>query len=317
MKLILFPALILLASLQSCFVVDGMLEEGKPNPVLPLDIVVKDSIYHYIQTQKDDTQKYLSFGYKPMKIIVPQTIKDLEKWKSRKGQAEFDQGLVDKKIKYFDTIVESKKLSRKISTEHLFSLREKGDTLAELQLVNFILSNEINVVDYQPIYRVELTTEEEKIFAKFYYQRPIIKAYSYEESQKLSKEFYNYFKTEWESKENSLDKSLFLKHIINVVTIVDRVNEVDVQSITENTLFKYMEDKRPDINMYNVIDFSPLYQISETKEDEGFYFFHTFNFENEGRTDEMTIYVKFNSFYEVERIVETNQSYDVLEKYRN
>lgn len=307
---------VFLITLPSCFVMDSFLEEDKPSLPLPLDVVVKDSIYHYIQSKKADNQKYLSYGYQPMKIIVPQAIKNLEKWESRKGGLEFDQNIVDQQINYFDSIIKKKKLSRKISVEHVFSLRENANVSGELQSVDFILSNELKVIDLQPKFKTNLSTKEEKVFAKFYYQATILKSSSYEESQKLSRKFYDYFKTEWEAKDNVLDKSVFLSHIINVVTVVDSLNVLDVQVVAEKSLLEYMLEKRTDIEKYKVIDFSALYQIDESKEDEGYYFFHTFSFENEGEPDNMSVYVKFNSFYEVKRIVETNQSYDVLERYR-
>ncbi|MFK8044078.1 MAG: hypothetical protein AB8B72_01185 [Crocinitomicaceae bacterium] len=303
-----------LISLPSCFVADSLFIEEEPQLALPFDVIVKDSVYLFIQKNKKPDEKYLSYGYEPLKIIVPQIIKEKEKWEGRRGVAGFDPAVVEQKIAEKDSIIKQNNLKKKISIDHTFSLRDINDSVASVQEVNFILSNELNVIDYNPIYQASVTEEEERIFAKFLYETPILKAYSYSESQELSESFYNFFKEEWGRKNNSLDKSRFLKHTLFVVKEVDEINLFDVQQVSQASLKNYIKANRTDIENYSPLDFSPLYEINEDDTLTGYYFFHTFMFLNEEEAQKMSVYVKFNPFYEVERIVETNQVYDVYEK---
>lgn len=312
MKSNLFLLLLLVISLPSCFVVDTLLEEDEPVLALPFEVVVKDSIYSYIQRGKSANQKYLSYGYEPIKVIIPQTLKDLEMWQGRKGQSGYDQIMVTQKIATLDSIRIAQNLKRKISQNHIFSLNNRKDTFIDIQKVNFILSNELEVKDLTPFYEVQIPTEQERLFAKFFYETPILKAYSYAESQKLSKSFYQYFKNELNLKKNIIDRNNFLKHIILILEGVNKSNLFEVQSVTQDVLKRYMRSTRPDIERYLPINFSELYEINENDELVGYYFFHTFSYLNDGSSEEMSIYVKFNPFYEVERITETNQEYDVF-----
>ncbi len=301
--------------LSSCFIADDIfLEEEEPELTLPLEVIVKDSIYHYILSQKGENQRYLSYGYEPLRVIVPEEIKIKERWENRQNVLGFDPEMVNSKIAYYDSIVKARNLSRKISMVHTFSLREIGDTVLDLQSINFILSNELSVLDFVPSYMVNLSLEEEKVFAKFNYDTPILKAYSYSESQSLSKKFYGFFKQELSNKENSIERGLFLRHIIEVVTLVDEKNEFDVQQVSQSLLIDHMKKNRQDIIDYNPIDFSPLYEINEEENLVGYYFFHTFKFKNVDEADKLSVYVKFNQFYEVERIIETDQPYEAFEE---
>ena len=76
--------LIIALVLPSCFIANDLFLEEEPKLNLPLEVVVKDSVYHFIQSQKSPSQKYLSYDFEPMKIIVPQEIKNLEKWSAKK-----------------------------------------------------------------------------------------------------------------------------------------------------------------------------------------------------------------------------------------
>ena len=316
MKSYVLPFLFALTfTLPSCFIANDLfLEEEEPKLSLPLEVVVKDSVYRYIQSKKGINQKYLSYGYEPLKVIVPKEVKNKEMWESRKDVLGFDQEEVNNKIAYYDSIVKTKKLSRKISIEHTFSLRERGDSLLDLQSINFILSNQLEVIDFIPRYQINLDVEEEKAFAKFYYESPIIKAYTYSESQSLSKNFYSFFKDEWNVKKSNIERGAFLEHIVDVVKLVQSENEFDIQSVSQTLLVDYMKKNRSDIIGYEPIDFSPLYEINEDEKLEGYYFFHTFNFQNNDKTEPLSVYVKFNRFYEVEKIIETNESYQPIEK---
>ena len=311
MKSYLILLLLVLTALPSCFVVDTLLEEDEPQLTLPFEVIVKDSIYHYIQRGKSRDQKYLSYGYEPLKIIVPQTLKDIELWESRRGQSSFNQQMVEQKIAILDSIRRAQNLKRKISQEHIFSLNNRKDAFTDVQRVIFTLSNELNVIDLKPVYQVQLTTNQERLFAKFFYETPIIKAYSYTESQKLSKSFYQYFKDELNRKDNIFDRNNFLMHIIRVLESVSVDNTFNVQTVAQASLMDYMTKKRADIVGYTPKDFSALYEINEDDNLIGYYFFHTFMYEIDDNVEVMSIYVKFNPFYEVKRITETDQDYDV------
>jgi hypothetical protein len=230
------------------------------------------------------------------------------------NSAAYDQIEVAKKIKELDSIRIVQNLKRQISINHVFSINDRRDSTVNLQNVNFILSNELEVIDYVPLYQIEISENEERLFAKFFFKSPILKAYSYEESRRLSTTFYTYFEEEWLKKDNALDRSYFLKHILQIIELVDMTNEFDVQLVAEQVLISHMRTNRSDIVNYKPIDFSQLYEINENETLTGYYFFHTFNYQIDDQTEQMSVYVKFNPFYEVERIVESNQEYDPYQK---
>lgn len=314
MKSYLLPLLIGVLFLPSCFVADDLFLEEEEVLPLPFEVIVKDSVYFYIKANKALDQKYLSYGYDPLKIIVPKTLKDLELWKGRQNSPDYNQVEVSKAIAELDSIRVAKNLKRQITINHVFSINDQKDSVVNLQKVNFILSNELEVVDYVPLYQIEVSEKQEGLFAKFHFKSPILKAYSYEESRNLSNAFYDYFEEEWLKKDNALDRSYFLKHILQIMELVDMSNEFDVQFIAEQVLISHMRLNRSDIVNYKPIDFSQLYEINEDETLTGYYFFHTFNYQIDDQIEQMSVYVKFNPFYEVERIVESNQEYDPYQK---
>ena len=76
---------------------------------------------------------------------------------------------------------------------------------------------------------------------------------------------------------------------------------------------EYMMEDKAGIDHYQPMRFSELYESTEA-DGNGYYLFHTFSYQNDTIPDTLSVYVKYNTFYEIERVIETDQTYSVLKK---
>lgn len=297
---------ILVLVLQSCFVADDIfLEEIEPKK--SLTEVVEDSVEAYIRRNALPSQDYLYYKFDNFKVIVPQELASYELWQKRIGDKYYNQERVKSKISYYDSIVNANDSKRSMKIDHIFSLRNKKDSLGELSNITFSLNHEVVVQSLKPIFYVEISDDEEKAFAKYHYKAPIIKAYSYEESKEKSNALYSFFEKKLNSIESFNEKNDFLKHTLKVISLIMVDNEFDQQLITESIAQDYFITKRTDIENYKTIDFSDLFQIKDGEDLKGYYFYHNFSYEYLEKIDTMQLYIRFDPYYEVESVFEVAQ----------
>ena len=295
--------------MQSCFIADPLFEE--PEPMLdPMEFVVKDSIAAYVKRMKASNEVYLNYGFEPLKIEMPKSIAEKKKWEEKMGDATVDQTIVKQKIHYYDSIVKANHLQRKITQIHTFSLRSNNDVLGNVMKLNFILSEDFSVIDMKPIYALELTNQEEKVFANYYYDSPIIAGYTYEESRKLSYDFYQYFTDHLNQLNTSFERSDFLKHMVTIFGVTMKERAFNIQNVCESLTSEYIVEEFSDTIGYKVVDFSPVYEINSESETIGYYVLHKFSYFGNLDVDTMTVYVKFSPYYELKKLYETEQEYE-------
>ncbi|MFD1551874.1 hypothetical protein DNU06_01755 [Putridiphycobacter roseus] len=309
MRLIYLSSLSFIFLLQSCFVADSIFEE--PQTVLdPMEFVVKDSISAYVKRMKSEDEVYLNYGFEPLKVVVPKSIAEQKSWKSKLGDPTFDQVEAAQQFHYYDSLVKKNNLKRKITQVHTFSLRGDDRKVSNLMKVNFVLSEDFSVVDIIPIYEIDLTNDEEKVFANYYYESPIIAGYTYEESKKLSYDFYQYFENYLNQLGTSFEKSKFVKHMVTVFGYTMKDRAFNVQNVCESLTRNYIVAEFSDTIGYQSTNFSSVYEIKADEKLIGYYLLHQFSYNGDLDTDSMTVYVRFTPYYEVDKLYETDQDYE-------
>lgn len=308
MKIRILAYLMLVLGGTSCFIADDYFKVEE-EPQVPMEWVVKDSVTAYVKRRMAHTQTYLNYGFGDVVVREPAALSNLNKWQSRLGNPNYDQVQTCEEIEKNEAIVKERNLQRTIEIEHVFSLRKPGAKNSEVNRIKFLLDENFNVTGLDPVYYATLSEAEEEVFANFFYESPLIKGYTYEESEQLSQSFYQFYKDHLNGLPTIKARSAFLKHALGVFEDVLKYKAFDQQRVAELMATNYLKSSEQSITAYESVNFSPLYQINESDQLIGYYFFHTFRFENQEAKDSMQVYVKFTPYYEVVSVFETDQNY--------
>ncbi len=293
----------------SCLIADDIF---KPEDEYrdPIDIVVKDSVRAYLLRNIRPDESYLNYGFGDLRVIVPWEVSEYAKWSGRKGNVNFDQKKVAGKIEELDSIIDQKNLQRTLEIDHVFSTRRKGDSLGEVNKMKFYLNEDFEVKDFDLGYHLVLTEKRERAFANFYYESPLIRGYSYDESKRLNESFYKHFKQKLDSLSTIKERENFLNHTIIICENMMQERAFDQQAIAETLVKEYLKSGSDKVSGYQPKAFSELYQINEVGSLSGYYLFHTFSFEISEGMDSMSVYIKFSPHYEIKSIFETQQEFE-------
>lgn len=308
MKRTLAISLILGGFLSSCYFVDDIFDppqEKEPT----LQEKCESSVKSYL---KKTTRGYLynPYGFGKITIRKPQEIVDLEELE-KKQQNEGTSADLDSTIAFLRHYIELNKIERTVDLDHFFTLKDSlGDfTIYE---TNFILNDTLGVKDLSAKIVAPTDGKYEDALAYFFYEYNIFNAGTYYESRNLSSNFYAFFKSELETKTDRLEKSAFLLHALRLTYEVQSTGAFDQQMILEKLVKEHITYKKDDIENYDPLEFSTLFQtqVDETEEISGYYFFHKFIGTFQGTTDTNVVLVEFNPFYEIDNIYQMDRPFD-------
>ena len=299
--------IVLLAGLTSCMLADNYYDQ-KRIPEIPLDQKVQESIKSYIKENINSTDQYLNYDFGKLSIHVPAELQELEKWKSRRGNVNYDQKHVNQQVSRYDSLVSNYNLQRTLKMNHVFSVRHSEDSLGELSKVEFHLDENFKVDNMIPSYNLQLTEDQEEVFANFFYETPLLKGYTYDQSRSLNKKFYAHFKDRLAELPTIKEREDFLNHAIMVWGEVIKNRAFNQQDIAELMAQNYLKHPSQNILSYQSVRFSELYEIRSEEVLEGYYFFHAFKFDVDTLTDSMNVYIKFSPYYEVDAVFETKET---------
>lgn len=293
--------------LHGCIFADAVFEEQK-EPVIPLQIQSEQAVSKYIKDNSDG-RKYNSYGYTEIIIHKPKEIVELESLEKRKRDQTSKNEELDSLIVKQKKYIQVNRIERTIEIEHFFTLK---DSLGNLQVFEsvFILNDTIGVKSIQPKITLPLAGDYEKTLNYYFYEYTIFHSSTYDDSKRISKEFYQFFKAKLETFEEVGAKSNFLRHTLYLCHEVMERGAFDQQLILEEMTKNYLLTNQREVQNYEEIAFSPLYQ-SEKKgfeSESGYYFFHKFSGTYQSVTDTHVVWIGFTPYYELESILQVDKN---------
>ncbi|MEO9532970.1 MAG: hypothetical protein ABJG68_15560 [Crocinitomicaceae bacterium] len=305
MKKIHLVLILLCGSLSSCYFVDDIFDP--PTPKEPsLYEKAKKSIGNYLQDQKNYI--YDPYGFGELVIKKPIDIVELEKLEKEyqsNPSAKLDSAITEKK-----RLIELYNIERTIELDHFFTYQDSTGVMTVYE-TRFTLNDTLGVKDVSAKIKLDLEHKYQSILDFFFYERPIFLTTSYQDSKILSQNFYAFFKAELERQGSIEEKSEFLLHTLEVTRQIKLKGKFDQQYVLERFSTDHMTDNRPDIEEYENLQFSDLYQTTlENSEDvESYYFFHKFIGSFKEQKDTNVVLIEFSPYYEINNIYQMDRPF--------
>ncbi len=296
--------------LQSCFIADEFFTKEVKEPVkLDLQTTAEKNIRQKIQsTLKDET--YTPYGFSELTIIKPLEIQNLESLEARLRQNKGDTILI-RKIEENKTYIKENKIERMAELDHFFTIISNEETIDVME-IKYILNDTLAVKTMSPKIILSVPVSYQLILEYYFNEHTIIIAQTYAEGKRLSKTFYRFFKDQLETFETVEDKSNFLEHTLAICKLVKLKGNFDQDFIVQTLLKLYMGEEREDIEEYEPLKFSELYETKNNKDNSvvGYYFFHKFIGKFDNQKDTNVVLVEFSPYYEVDQIFQLEGSFE-------
>lgn len=305
MKKNLIIAFSMCALLSSCYFVDDIFDPPKEKEP-SLQERSQESVSKYLRINTNGT--YESFGFGGITIHKPIEIIELEKLEQQAeggSNPELDTTIAQKR-----RYIEANNIERTVDLDHFFTIT---DSLGDIRIfeTNFILNDTLGVKDLSAKIVTTISSFYEDALNYYFYEYNIFLTDSYYESRTLSANFYAFFKKELEKREGLNEKSAFLLHVIKLTHEVKARGEFDQQEILQENVKEYIMDERTDIEQYEYLEFSELYQTQEegSADVSSYYFFHKFIGSYQGQLDTNVVMVEFSPFYEISNIYQMERPF--------
>jgi len=308
MKSPLIICLILGLSLSSCFFVDDIFDP--PAPKEPsLQELSEKSIQSYLKEKDEYT--YMPYGFNTIKIIKPIEIAELEALQTKKEEQGYSTAELDSSIANKKRFIRENNIERTVVVDHFFTFTDslKQTTVYE---TTFTLNDTLGVKDLSAKIKQEIEPDYVSILSFFFYEKPIFFGSSYQESKILSQNFYAFFKEELERQETINDKSAFLLHALEITREIKIKGEFQQQNTLERLVVKHISNNRTDIEEYENIEFSDLFQTNKEDSQEvlGYYFFHKFRGKYNGLLDTNVVLIEFDPYYQIDQIYQMDRPFE-------
>jgi hypothetical protein len=306
MKKIHLILIILCGSLSSCYFVDDIFDPPAQKEASLYDRA-QEAISTYLNNQK--TYVYNPFGFGELVIKKPIDLVELERLEADYAinpTIELDSAITKKK-----DLIKAYKIERTIELDHFFTLKDTSGAMTVYE-TTFVLNDTLGVKNVSAKIKLKLEDKYHSILEAFFFERPIFLTTSYQDSKVLSQNFYAFFKSELERRPAIEDKSAFLLHALQVSRQIRLKGKFDQQYVLEKKAESHLKQNRPDLSNYERIKFSELYQTNSenSKEVDGYYFFHKFIGSFNENMDTNVILIEFNPYYEIDQIYQMDKPFD-------
>ena len=268
--------LTMLFGLTGCFIAEELLVPPPDPPPIPLENRVQTTIATYIQ-EKSPGETYLAHTYSEVAVIkTPELIRFEEIQEELQSPVNPDSVMLKKQADSLSTRIRKYDLGRKMKTTHFYTL---SDTLGQLHIVRsvFFLNDALEVVKNIPEVLLTVDASYREILDFYINEHTLLYADTYSESRILSQDFYSFFKKRLDELTSVSARSEFLHHTLKLCNMAKNLHQFDQQLFLESLVVNYIKDDRKDIENYQYLDFSNLYEKStEDKvdaEQTGYYFF--------------------------------------------
>lgn len=315
MRLRTFLGLLILASsLQGCFIADELFEEEEQaSDQLDLQATAEKNISKEIQSEIGE-DKYTPYGFSQLKVIKPLEFVKLEDMELQLRLHPKDSTLMDSIQKQKD-FIRKNKIERTAEMSHFFTLITDTTNINILE-AKYTLNDTLGVMKMDPEIVLSVPKKYQLMIDYYFNEYTIIIARSYTEGKQLSKSFYRFFKDQLETYKRVDQKSAFLKHTLDICTMVKFKGNFDQDYIVQTVLQKFIKNERKDIQNYAPLKYSTLYETKNNADDSvvGYYFFHKFIGNYAEQKDTNVVLVEFSPYYQVEQIFQLD---DTFESYTN
>ncbi len=312
MRLRTFLGLLILASsLQGCFIADELFEEEEEKVSNQLDLQSKaeENVSKEIQSEIGDDE-YTPYGFSQLKVIKPLELVKLEEMELQLRLHPKDSTLMDSIQNQKDFIRENK-IERTAEMSHFFTLITDTTNINILE-AKYTLNDTLGVIKMDPEIVLSVPKKYQLMIDYYFNEYTIIIARSYTEGKQLSKSFYRFFKDQLETYKRVDQKSAFLKHTLDICTMVKFKGNFDQEYIVQSVLQKFIKKERKDIQNYAPLKYSTLYETKNNDDDSivGYYFFHKFIGNYAEQKDTNVVLVEFSPYYQVEQIFQLDGTFE-------
>ena len=298
--------ILILLTLTSCFIADGIFSEDNSNKV-SLDKKVEQEISKYI---KDNSENYIykNYGFSELIIKKPAELVVLDDLK-RKQKKDTSNLKIDSQIKRLKKLIKDKNIRYTLEMDHEYSLKNKETTQVELFETKFILADSIVVTEIIPLLNIKLTQKDVTIFENYFYETPIFSSGSYENNKKLSIQFYNYLKAHQDQLKGIKVKSDFLKHSLLLCQEIKEDGSFDHYFFLSKLTDQFFR-KDSTIIDYKSIEHTNLFETKIDKKLVNYYLFHKFRHYINNRLDTSAVYIEFSPYYELNIVSNLEKPYN-------
>ncbi len=297
--------------LTGCFIADELVY-NKSEYTGSLSTKVKNAISIYIKTEYKE-YSYYKYGFSNLIIHKPTELVERDSLLNVKAKTNEQKTNLENKIDSLNLVIKQNNIKYWMEMDHFFNVKNKNSNQIELYEATFYLNDSLQVINTKPLLFLELTKNEEDVFSSFFFESPIFYAETFYESQKISRDFYEFFKVELENRKGITKKSKFLKHIIWVCGQVKTTKAFNLESIlSQLTINNFLNNQQ--IKDYKTLKFSKVFEIKEDNVLKNYYFFHKFSHSKNDTIIESAVYVGFSPYYELTDIYQLNEP---IEPYFN
>lgn len=304
--------------LHSCYIADELFEvdtqeESEETRGINLQRKAERNIALDIHS-KSDSATYTPFGFSQLSVVKPLAIENLESWEAQYKRTPGDTALAGK-IERQKAFIRENRIERTAKLEHFFTLSDDSTGITILE-VEYTLNDTLGVKSTTPKIILNVPEDYELVINYYFNEYTIIIAQTYSEGLRMSRALYRFFKTQLETYTTVSEKSNFLKHILDICKMVKLKGNFDQDFIVQSILKSYVKKERTDIQDYEALKFSELYETRNNTDDSvvGYYFFHKFIGNYESQKDTNVVLVEFSPYYEVDQIFQLEGTFESYTK---
>jgi len=267
---------------------------------------IKNQVTNYINSKLNEGDVYEPVGFSEITIIKPYEFAVLEELEFA-NSTKLATKNIKEEIEELKEYIETNNISYIFQINHVFLLYNNFQKVDILE-VTYQLNDTFGIINYNPVILLNTPMSNRAIFLKFYNKIPIFKTASEYENQKVSNQFYGFFKNKLYQIPDIEKRSEFLEHILFLVNEVFIDGEFKQKKVLMKIAYNFLINQ---FNSYNPNVFSKLFEIKNDEILDGYYFFHKFSHSNENMEVEFLVYyLKFSPYYELENFLPMQKPYE-------
>jgi hypothetical protein len=296
--------------LQGCFITDQLfVEEEEGTEEINIQAKAEQNVTAEIKSEigKDE---YTPYGFSQLKVIKPLEIVQLEEMELQLRLHPKDSALITK-IQKQKEFITTNKIERTAELSHFFTLIT--DTLnINILEAKYTLNDTLGVVKMEPEIALTVPKSYQLMIDYYFNEYTIIIARTYTEGKQLSRSFYRFFKEQLETYKRVDEKSKFLKHTLDICTMVKFKGNFDQEYIVQKVIEKFIKKERKDIKDYTPLAYSTLFETKNNTDNSvvGYYFFHKFMGNYADKKDTNVVLVEFSPYYQVDQIFQLDGTFE-------
>ena len=296
--------------LHGCFITDQLfVEQEEPIEEINIQAKAEQNVSAEILSEigKDE---YTPYGFSQLKVIKPLELVQLEEMELKLRLHPKDSALMTK-IQKQKEFIKKNRIERAAELSHFFTLIT--DTLnINIVEAKYTLNDTLAVLDMEPEIVLTVPKSYQLMIDYYFNEYTIIIAKTYTEGKKMSRSFYRFFKDQLETYDRVDEKSNFLKHILDICTMVKFKGDFDQEYIVQKVLEKFIKKERQDIKDYAPLAYSTLFETKNNADNSvvGYYFFHKFIGNYADQKDSNVVLVEFSPYYQVDQIFQLDSTFE-------